>query len=80
MTTSNEGTRLGSIVTDLVWWVCESPTRLRIVVYGSWPVAAFVLPLLSGSGIIAALKFASLQAGVLAASILIAQTLRHVLR
>jgi hypothetical protein len=56
--------------------VCERAARFRVVVYGSLPVAAFVLPLSSGSGLVAALKFAGLQAGIIGVSVLIVVAIR----
>jgi len=69
--------RPGTVTTDLIWWVFESPTRLRVVAYGSLPLAAFVLPLLSGSGLVAALKFAGFQGGIIGVCALTALAIRR---
>jgi hypothetical protein len=69
--------RLGTFTTDLIWWVCESPTRLRIALYGSMLIGPSVIATLTGSGILVALKLAGLQAGVLAVSLPIALAIRR---
>ena len=48
-----------------------------MVAYGSLPLAAFVLPLLSGSGLVAALKVAGFQASIIGVSALTALAIRR---
>jgi hypothetical protein len=78
MTSINERTR-ESVVTALIWWLFEHPSLLRVVVYGSVPLAAFTIATLSGSGVGYALKFAGLQAAIIGGSALAAIGLRRLL-
>ena len=79
MTASNERSQRESILSSLIWRLFEHPVWLRVVVYGSPPLAAFVLAALSGSGIGYALKLAGIQAAIIGGSALFVVTLRRLL-
>ena len=50
------------MTTDLIWWVCENPIRLRVAVYGAPLIAPFLLAALSGTSMYVALKVSGLTA------------------
>jgi hypothetical protein len=77
MTTVNERSRRESVLTALIWRLFEHPRWLRVVVYGSLPLAAFVLAALSGYPILDALRVAGLQAAIIGGSVLVAVGLRR---
>jgi hypothetical protein len=66
-------TRPSTVVSDLMWWVCENPTRSRVAVYGSILMAPFVLAALSGSS----MYVAGLMAAPFAVSLLFVFALRR---
>ena len=79
MTTTDSRSQPESHVTAALWWFVEHPVWLRVVAYGSFPLAAFVLATLSGSPIVDALKLGGLQAGIIGGAALVAVGLRRLL-
>jgi hypothetical protein len=77
MTRTGSRSERESIITSVIWWVVERPLWLRVIAYGSLPVVGFVLPLLDGSGLGAALTLASLQTAVMTVAVLVALGLRR---
>ena len=77
MVTTNDHRNRESISTAAIWWLFEHPRWLRVVVYGSLPVAAFILATLSGYPIMNALKLAGVQGGIIGGAALAALVLRR---
>jgi hypothetical protein len=69
--------RFGTVTTDLIYWVCESPIRRRVAIYGAPLIAPFLLAWLSGSSMYIAFQVAAVPAVAFAISGLIRLALRR---